>query len=181
MGEIIPVRTINDARTAIAFLRANNAGRSTFLALDKLDISSSAEERPRDTDGFIGYLDDLVSYPGEYESVVKLLLGRVALFESDEVVMNANGRWEHYTRVSIDGLVILPSAMIAGGKIVGGVIGRRHELDEIRGKAEELSYDLTQNESQFAEEKNRLETIRSELRSAVVISAKCICSRKNCR
>jgi len=162
MGEIVPARTHRDAMTAIEYLKANNAGRSTFVVLDKLDIQDDSSNRPGDARGFIGYLDELVSYPDEYRAVVRLLLGRVALFETEDSVMAAEGKWEHYTRVTEDGLVLLPSAMISGGKSVGGILGRRLDLQEIKVKLEEYSAEIGRMEDRLREELENYNKARNE-------------------
>ena len=163
MGEIIPVRTYDDAMTAIEYLKNNNAGRATFVALDRLGKLPDSDERPNNVAGLIGFLDDLLTFPEDYEPAVRLLLGRIALFDSEDAALNANGRWEYFTRVSRDGLVILPSAMFSGGKAVGGIFGRRYDLQEIREKLEELSYEINQEESQLNEERENLNSVRAEL------------------
>lgn len=163
MGEIIPAKTYDDARSAIEFLKTNNAGRSTFLVLDRLGKLPESNERPNDSDGLIGFLDDLVSFPDDYEPAVRLLLGRVALFETENEALKANGRWEYFTRVSRDGLVILPSAMFSGGKAVKGILGRRYDLQELKEKSDELSYEVNQEEERLDEERGTLDKIRGEL------------------
>ncbi|UCE66896.1 MAG: chromosome segregation protein SMC [Candidatus Zixiibacteriota bacterium] len=163
MGELIPVRTYDDARAAIEYLKNNNAGRSTFIALDRLGALPDPDNRPNDTAGLIGFLDDLVSFPDDYEPVVRLLLGRVALFDSEDAALNADGRWEYFTRVSRDGLVILPSAMFSGGKAAGGIFGRRYDLQEIKEKLEELLFEINQEEGRFNGEREHLSNVRAEL------------------
>ncbi|UCC80478.1 MAG: chromosome segregation protein SMC [Candidatus Zixiibacteriota bacterium] len=163
MGEIIPVKTYDDAMSAIEYLKTNSAGRSTFLALDRLGNLPDPDERPNDSEGLIGYLDDLVTFPDDYKPAVRLLLGRVALFETENAALNANGRWEYYTRVSRDGLVILPSAMFSGGKAIGGILGRRYDLQEIKDKLEELSCEVNKEEGRLDEEREKLDKIHDEL------------------
>jgi chromosome segregation protein len=162
MGEIIPARTHNDAMTAIEYLKANNAGRSTFVVLNKLETSNDSENRPRAASGFIAYLDELVSYPDEYRSAVKLLLGRVALFDSENSALTVNGEWKYYTRVTSEGLVLLPSAMISGGKSVGGIFGRRSDLQEIKENLERLSSEIGGMEIRLQKELENLGRLRGD-------------------
>jgi len=163
MGEIIPVKTYDDARAAIEYLKTNNAGRSTFIVLDKLGALTVSEGRPNNAAGFIGFLDDLVTFPGDYDSVVRLLLGRVALFESEDAALNIDGRWTHYTRVTEDGLVILPSAMISGGKAISGIFGRHHDLQEIKEKLEGLSNEIRKAEDRLRMEQENINRIRGDI------------------
>jgi chromosome segregation protein len=132
------------------------------VVLDKLEIPDDSENRPRDANGFIGYLDDLVSFPDEYRSAVRLLLGRVGLFESENSALTVKGEWKYYTRVTSDGLVLLPSAMISGGKSVGGIFGRRSDLQEIKEKLERLSSEIGGMEERLQKELENLHRIRKD-------------------
>jgi chromosome segregation protein len=163
MGEIIPAKTYDNALAAIEYLKSSNSGRSTFLALDRLRIPGESDGRPKSSPGLIAYLDELLTFPEDYAPVVKLLLGRVALFESDNAALNANGAFEHFTRVSRDGLVILPSAMLSGGKKASGIFGRHHELREISDKSQGLSDEIDRMDIQLREEGERLGEIRAGL------------------
>ncbi|MEE9553059.1 MAG: chromosome segregation protein SMC, partial [candidate division Zixibacteria bacterium] len=114
MGEIVPVSTYEDAYAAIEYLKSKSLGRASFLVLNEISGSNIESDMPDGGPGFLGFLDQLVSCPDEYKPAVKLLLGRVGLFESNDTALDAGKRWEHYTRVTLDGLTLLPSGFISG-------------------------------------------------------------------
>ncbi|MEE8417520.1 MAG: chromosome segregation protein SMC, partial [candidate division Zixibacteria bacterium] len=139
MGEVIPVRSYVEAESAIEYLKSSDGGRASFLILEGLDESKLNDGRPENADGFMGYLDDLVSYPVEYRPAVKLLLNRIALFDSKHSASSVDGKWRHFTRVTLDGTVYMPSGFVSGGKTIPTVLGRKQDSDSIRAKLEKIS------------------------------------------
>lgn len=131
MAEIVPVMSIDIAYAAIEFLKSNSLGRAVFLDLDRVKGISAEASRPDGGDGFIGYLDDLVNCPVEYRPAVRLLLGRVGLFRSEDAIEKCGSEWDFYTRVTLDGLAILPSGFLSGGKTSAGVLGRQQDLQSV--------------------------------------------------
>ena len=85
--ENVVVQGESDARRAIDFLKQNALGRVTFLPLDLLRVSKSggaARERATRITGVVGWASELVSYPPEFEQVIRHLLGRVLVVENLE-------------------------------------------------------------------------------------------------
>ncbi len=162
MGEIIPVRNFNAAKLAIEFLKSNNAGRASFLILDELDKLNPIVDRPNKADGFIGYLNDVVKYPEEYGSAITLLLGRIALFDAESAAINVSGEWKHFSRVTLDGLVLLSSAMVSGGKAVSGIFGRRYDLREIVEKSKLQSGEIRDLEKRSREGQENIGRLKNE-------------------
>lgn len=157
MGEIVPVSSFRDAYAAIEYLKANSLGRASFLVLDKIDVSNIENNRPRSDSGFVGFLDQLVSCPDEYKPAVSLLLGRVGLFKTKDAASNAGDQWEHFTRVTIDGLALLPSGFVSGGKTSPGVLGRRQDLGAVRENLGALKGGIEQIDSGIVENRQALD------------------------
>ena len=77
----IVVDTQNDAKRAIELLKRRDAGRATFLPLDVIR-GGRLDDIPDEDDGCLGLAADLVSYDGQYRSVVENLLGRTLVAET---------------------------------------------------------------------------------------------------
>ena len=131
MNEIIPVRTRSDAESAIAYLNDSGGGRASFLVLEGIEKEIADDKSRREAGGFIGMLNDLVSFPEEYGPAVELLLGRVALFNSAESTVGADGSFEGLSRVSLDGTVYSSPGILSGGRTVPTILGRRSEAEEL--------------------------------------------------
>ncbi len=165
MGEVIPVGSYLDAESAIEYLNSSAGGRATFLVLEGLNESKSGDDRPDGADGFLGYLDDLVDYPEEYRPAVKLLLNRVALFESRGSASNAGGPWQYLTRVTLDGTVYLPSGFVSGGKTIPTVLGRKQDSDSIKAKLKIISTEIDSTEAELNHNLGVLEKLKAEFQN----------------
>ncbi|MEE8417769.1 MAG: AAA family ATPase, partial [candidate division Zixibacteria bacterium] len=135
---------------------------ASFLILEGLDESKLNDRRPENADGFMGYLDDLVSYPEEYRPAVKLLLNRIALFDSKYSASSVDGQWRHFTRVTLDGTVYMPSGFVSGGKTIPTVLGRKQDSDSIRAKLEKISSAIVSTEAESSRNFTILEKLKVE-------------------
>lgn len=118
--ENVVVQGESDARRAIDFLKQNALGRVTFLPLDLLRVSKSggaARERATRITGVVGWASELVSYPPEFEQVIRHLLGRVLVVENLEAGVNFfRGHRLASRLVTLDGEVINYSGAMTGGR-----------------------------------------------------------------
>ena len=134
-----------DARKAIGYLRARNAGRATFLPLDvmksrKIQRSalSSVERHPE----FIGTADELVSVEDRYRLIKENLLGNVliasTLAGATEIAKSLNYR---YRIVTIDGDIVNAGGSLTGGGVKGRatVFSRKAELETLKGQLNEMA------------------------------------------
>jgi chromosome segregation protein len=163
MGELIPVENYTVAETAIDYLKNNGGGRAKFIPLNK--IRNYDTVKPKSASGFVGYAEDVLTYPDEYKQIVKLLLGGVAVFNSRENAININGDWDRVTRVTLDGFVLNPLGIMSGGRAGSGVFGRRQDLKEINETLVKLDSEIKATESnlqQKQEELNGLSNDQSE-------------------
>ncbi len=162
MGEIIPVRQYSDAETAIEYLKSASGGRASFIVLEKLKNIKPESSRPQGVSGLLGYLNDIVSCPDEYRDIVDLLLSRVAMFDSKESALNSSEGFEYHTRVTPDGLVLLPSGMIAGGKTAAGLLGRRQDLGAVENRITEISSRVDGFEKELSADLDNFARLKNE-------------------
>ena len=133
----IVTSTEGEARKAIAYLKARNAGRATFLPRDVMKsrkIQSAtlklAEQHPE----FIGTADCLVQVEAEYKIITENLLGNVIVASSlsgaSEIARSIGYR---YRVVTTGGDIVN-----AGGSLTGG--GVKGQASVFTRKAEELKH-----------------------------------------
>jgi chromosome segregation protein len=126
--------TEREARDAIEWLKRERAGRATFLALPMLRPSTALEVRDRPV-GFLGVAADLVGFEPKHDPVARLLLGRVAVFESMESAIAASRRMQGWSRiVTLEGELITPGGAMTGGSLQGRgahLVGRKGEIDDL--------------------------------------------------
>ena len=126
-----------DAERAIAYLRAREAGRATFLPLDTLGSRAGrgAHEAPRDR-GVIGYAHALVE-PTEprFAGIVSFLVGRILVVESLDVgVRLVRGQGFRDAIVTLEG-----DEIRGGGAMTGGRYKRERSILSRRAQARTLS------------------------------------------
>lgn len=125
------------ARKAINYLKANRAGRATFLPLNML------KTLPKDkylslnkysNDSVLGIASNLVKVSAKYKKAVDYLLGGVIvtrdLEESIKLANDLKGGWKI---VTLEGEMISPGGAISGGYMPGergGFLRRKRELNE---------------------------------------------------
>jgi len=138
----IVTETAEDAERAIAYLRAGERGRATFLPLDALGnrTGRGAGDVPR-VPGVVGFAQALVE-PTEprYAGIIAFLVGRILVVESLDVGV-ALVR-EHGFR---DAIVTLDGDEIrGGGAMTGGRYKRERSILSRRAQARTLSEALPQ-------------------------------------
>ena len=132
------------AKTAIRFLKQNQAGRATFLPLDNLRINDTTEKTKRilQERGVRGIAADLVECDDRFEPAVEYLLGRFIVVDDLDTAINLAKRCDGGMRlVTIDGELVLPAGAITGGQgrqKSGGLLARKRELEELETRIQEL-------------------------------------------
>lgn len=123
------------AKTAINYLKANNAGRATFLPLDTVKPRSLSveEERLADLPGVCGYAVDLVQYDKQAENAIRFLLGRVLIAENIDAALAAAKVGKFRIRVvTLEGDVVNAGGSMTGGsrKQREGYLSRAKEIQQ---------------------------------------------------
>ncbi|MBD5653911.1 MAG: chromosome segregation protein SMC, partial [Candidatus Eremiobacteraeota bacterium] len=126
-----------DAERAIAYLRAREAGRATFLPLDTLDarVGRRAGDVPNES-GVIGYAHALVEpVDPRFAGIVAFLVGRTLVVESLDVgVRLVRGRGFRDAIVTLDG-----DEIRGGGAMTGGRYKRERSILSRRAQARTVS------------------------------------------
>ena len=133
----IVCETEKNAQDAIAALKANKAGRLTFLPLSGIKASGS----PRDAalakaEGFLGYAVDRITFDAKYKTIMEYLLGRVVLVDYlDHAVKLSRNAGGGLRFVTLDGEVVNAAGAITGGAFrsnTAGLLERKAEGEKLK-------------------------------------------------
>lgn len=177
-AQYIVVETEADAQFAVEWLRADRAGRATFLPIDTLRPSPvpQRDQALGKRTGAIGWASDLVEYEDRLRPVVRYLLGRV-LLAPDLAAARALARAAGYKYriVTLDGELIHPGGAITGGgygdrdgdrdgRRERGLLSRVQERERLAALLPELETALAQSERAAGEAGEGLATADGSLR-----------------
>ena len=127
-----------EARKAIAYLKARNAGRATFLPRDVMKsrkIQQATLKLVEQHPNFIGTADSLVQTNDSYKVITENLLGNVIVASSlsgaSEIAKSIGYR---YRIVTTDGDIVNAGGSLTGGGVKGqaSVFSRKAELETLK-------------------------------------------------
>jgi chromosome segregation protein SMC, common bacterial type len=146
----------SSAKSAIAYLKAHQFGRVTFLPLDviqgnRMSVSQAIE---RDS-GYIGKAVDLIAYDPRYKPAMEFLLGRILVVEDMDAATRI-ARTSGYKQriVTLEGDQVYPGGSLTGGSIQrkgGNLLSRSRELDTLRAAVDQLEQDFATKELELVE------------------------------
>ncbi|AVP49751.1 AAA family ATPase [Williamsoniiplasma luminosum] len=168
----VVMKTSDDVKRAVEFLKRNQAGRVTFLPLNTLNPSTiqgpqrtAIQQQP----GFIGFANDIVTIDEQYRAALDYALGTIIVVDNyDSAIMLAKNINYRFNIVTLEGERILPHGAIVGGKtknqnIFAQTQQSENNLEEISEKLqqfEQLELDKTQ---QLNDVKNDRDKTRDEI------------------
>lgn len=125
----------NSAKAAIQSLKANRAGRMTFLPLTSVKGKAFRDRRLESEKGFIGFGPDCVQYDSRYQGIIDYLLGRVVLVDDMDNALRLSKLVSEFRFVTLDGEVINARGAITGGRYrnkTANILDRKAEIDSLR-------------------------------------------------
>lgn len=147
--------TENDesAKSAIQWLKQNNAGRCTFYPLNTMQVTplsiNVADLKKRK--GYVGIAAELIEYDPKFDKVIKNLLGRTLVFDNIDNANDTAKAFGYRVRiVTKDGQVIN-----AGGSLTGGTVKKDSNVLNRAANIEKLNTDRIKIEAEkkLAEER----------------------------
>ena len=157
----IIVEDENAATKAIDFLKRNRAGRATFLPLTTIKartISSQNQDAIAASPGFLGMVDELVSFDKRLEAIFKNLLATTAIFDTVEHARTAARQVRYQVRmVTLDG-----TELRTGGSYAGGA-NRQNNSIFIKPELEQLQKEIAKEEADLRSEEASLKTLQDEM------------------
>lgn len=163
----IVVNNDGDAARAIAFLKENNAGRATFLPLNKLKPVHRETLQARD--GIIDYAINLIQFDPAYTAAFSYVFGRTVVVTELETARDLIGK---YRMVTLEGELLEVSGAMTGGidrralKFIAGDEKELHKLGrQIREYEQErarLQQELSQVDDLLLQKRHDLVSAQSE-------------------
>lgn len=131
------------AKSAIAYLRKKQAGRTTFLPLSTVKIRPRTPEelQAAEAAGILGFASDLIQYEAKYTPIFRALLGRTLVAKTVDAASAAAHTFGHRVRiVCLDGTLFNPGGSLTGGSLTGkeaSFMGRRVLLRELQAQVQQ--------------------------------------------
>lgn len=161
-----------DAKSAITWLKKNQAGRATFLPLPNLK-PSGLSDRTRNllhASGVRGIASELVSCDRAHQTAIDYLLGRVIVVDSLDVAVELARRCDGGARlVTLDGELVLPAGAITGGQgkqKASGLLARKRELDEGEQQVARLDSELQNLQNSVRDAQGAVQKAQEEWRAS---------------
>ncbi len=165
LSNVIAERS-EDAEAAVAYLRARELGRATFLPLDTL-----AQREGRDLGnlrghaGVIGYAHTLVRAEPRYRGIVAFLVGRILVVDELRTGIRLT-RAEGFrdSIVTLEGDQIMGGGAISGGRFrkERSILARRAQAETLKERLPQLRAQLETIEREGAAAKAQLDAASAE-------------------
>lgn len=131
------------AQEAIASLKANKAGRLTFLPLSSIKPSASGfGGNLANEDGFKGYGVDCIKFDAKYKKIMEYLLGRVVVVDKlSNAVRLSKSAGGGLRFVTLEGEIINSGGAITGGAYrnnTAGLLERKAEAKKLQSRLSEI-------------------------------------------
>ncbi len=154
------------AKAAIALLRAENAGRATFLPLDTVQPGTF---RGGPLSGTARLASELVRADARYQNIVSHLLGRIVVTEEiNEASRTARALGYRNRVVTMDGQVINAGGSFTGGSVQrsAGLFTRKQEMEQLHEKILRLEKEYAAAQDRTDECKAQADALAAELTAA---------------
>ena len=175
----------NAAQEAIAALKANKAGRLTFLPLSSIKPSASGfGGNLANEDGFKGYGVDCIKFDAKYKKIMEYLLGRVVVVDKlSNAVRLSKSAGSGLRFVTLEGEIINSGGAISGGAYRNNTVGlleRKAEaqklqskLSEIQQKQERITAELEEIASALAADRIAIDESDKKYRDTELVLLTC--------
>jgi chromosome segregation protein len=139
----IVTESVDDAKSAVEWLKRERRGRATFLPLDDIRGDERVDEHLLRQRGVVGLASRLVEYEARLRPVFEYLLGNVVVVETlDDAIALRRSHRPRCRMVTRDGEHINPSGAITGGRSGhaegGGLVSRKSEIAKLTAELAEL-------------------------------------------
>ncbi|MCR5419335.1 MAG: chromosome segregation protein SMC [Lachnospiraceae bacterium] len=155
------------AKSMIELLKAEKAGRATFLPLTAI-TNPQEFKTPEvlDEKGAIALASDLVTTDKRYSNVAKTLLGRIVVVENVDRAFAIARKFDYGVRlVTLEGELLVPGGAVSGGafKHSGNLLARRREMDELKEGVTRHLREIDELLSEIQEAKDERKKIRRQI------------------
>lgn len=147
---------------AIELLKSSNAGRATFIPLNKLKSCPSKLPLPKEK-GVVDYAINLIDFDDKYLNAFFYAVGDTLVVENLESAKKLMGR---YRVVTVDGEIIEKSGSMTGGSVRKSGLrfsqNDDEELDKFKSKLKEMERQQAELESKKVALEKKLEGVRAD-------------------
>lgn len=147
------------AKKAINSLKANKAGRMTFLPVSSVRGRASRDSRIEREPGFIGFGPDCIEYDSKYSNIIEYLMGRVVLVDSMDNAVGMSKKAAGFRFVTLEGEVINAGGAITGGKYknrTANILDRKAEIIALENEIKEKTDIYNKQASRISELRQKL-------------------------
>lgn len=146
---------------AIELLKSSNAGRATFIPLNKLKNCPSKLPLPKDK-GVIDYAINLIDFDDKYLNAFYYAVGDTLVVEDLSCAKKLMGK---YRVVTLDGEIIEKSGSMTGGAVKKSGLkfsqNEDEELDKFKSRLKEMEKEVAGLENKRISLEKKLEDVRS--------------------
>ena len=150
------------ASVAIELLKSSNAGRATFIPLNKIKKAPTRLQLPKDK-GVIDFAINLVDFEDEYIDAFFYAVGDTIVVEDIECAKKLIGK---YRMVTLQGELLEKSGSMTGGtRLRTGLSFSQNDDDELnkfKDRLKEMEQKLGSLENKKTSLENKLEDVRSK-------------------
>lgn len=147
---------------AIELLKSSNAGRATFIPLNKLKSCPSKLPLPKEK-GVVDYAINLIDFDDKYLNAFFYAVGDTLVVENLESAKKLMGK---YRVVTVDGEIIEKSGSMTGGSVRKSGLkfsqNDDEELDKFKSKLKEMERQQAELEGKRVALEKKLETVRTD-------------------
>lgn len=154
------------AKSAIQFLKRQNAGRATFLPITSVKGTRMSTDGFDREEGYVALASELVTCENRYQQVMDSLLGKIVIVEDlDTAVEMAKAYRYRFRIVTLDGQVVNAGGSMSGGSRnkSQGFFSRKNEIQKLEKEASALEEELQQKQEQLSKLEAELSATRGEL------------------
>ncbi len=155
----IVVETEENGKSAIRYLKQQNAGRATFLPMTAVKgtrLDTNGFDR---IEGYVALAAELVSFDDKYRGVIDSLLGRIVITEDLDTAVEMAKQYRYRFRiVTLDGQVVNAGGSMSGGSRnkSQGFFSRKNEIASLTEASKKL-------ETAISEQKETQKKMEEEL------------------
>ena len=156
----------SSAKAAIDSLKANRAGRSTFLPLESVRGRTQRDSRLEREAGFIGFGPDCLEYDDIYGDIISYLLGRVVLVDNMDNAVRMSKAASGFRFVTLDGEVINAGGAITGGKYknkTANILDRRAEITALAAEIDKKTAERQEAGQQLTALREKIRTFAGKM------------------
>ncbi len=161
----IVVEGHENTEKAIAYLKSNSAGRTTFIPA-RPRTNGQLPSFTGNNNGVVGPALTFVNYREEYRPLVEHLLSDVVVVDNLKTALTLWNEGNNYTFVTLDGEIVEPSGRITGGTSNGkspGLIQKRKELKTLQNEVFRLKREVSEIEGRLADLKQEKLNLQEEI------------------